>query len=83
MPRCCMRIYGKLFPNSAKQGGMNSSLRTCEDVIPPPPSGYDVTYLKSVAGQAKIYVRPLQKDLDLTPTGEVDTVSVENVSIVV
>ena len=37
------------------------------DVTPPPPSGYTADYLKRVAGQAKIYIRPLQKDLDLTP----------------
>ena len=84
-------LHGDLlqgFPKLREAGGYEL-LRTCDrnaryiDVIPPPPSGYDVTYLKSVAGQAKIYVRPLQKDLDLTPTGKVDTVSVENVSIVV
>ena len=35
-------------------------------------------YLKGVAGQAKIYIRPLQWDLDLTPAegeGTVSTVS--------
>ncbi len=30
-------------------------------------SGYTVQYLKSIVSQAKVYVRPMQKDLDLTP----------------
>ena len=63
-------------------GGGYELLRTNErnsrslDVIPPPPSGYTVEYLKSVAGQAKIYIRPLQKDLDLAPAEGEGTVSV-------
>lgn len=28
-----------------------------------PPSGFSVEYLKSVLGQAKAYLRPLQKDI--------------------
>jgi hypothetical protein len=42
------------------QGGGYELLRTSQhntrslDVIPPPPSGYTVAYLRSVAGQAKI-----------------------------
>ena len=67
------------FPK-LRAGGGYELLRTSErnnhtlDVIPPPLSGYTVAYLKSVARQAKIYVRPLQKDLDLTPTLGEDTV---------
>ena len=67
------------FPK-LRAGGGYELLRTSErnnrtlDVIPPPLSGYTVAYFKSVAGQAKIYVRPLQKDLDLTPTQREDTV---------
>ena len=67
------------FPK-LRAGGGYELLRASErntrslDVIPPPPSGYTVAYLKSVAGQAKIYIRPLQKDLDLTPTLGEDTV---------
>ena len=55
-------------------------LRTAEknshllDVIPPPPSGYSASYVKIVAGQAKIYIRPLQQNLSLT-TENKDTVS--------
>ena len=50
------------FPK-LRTGGEYELLRTNErntrslDVIPPPPSGYAVEYLKSVAGQAKIYIR--------------------------
>ena len=67
------------FPK-LRSGGGYKLLRTSErnnrtlDVIPPPLSVYTVAYLKSVAGQAKIDVRPLQKDLDLTPTQGEDTV---------
>lgn len=42
-------------------GGQRSQLR----VIPPPSQGYTVGYLKEVLRQAKVYVRPLQKDLSL------------------
>lgn len=31
------------------------------DVIPTPPGGYTVAYLKDVMQQAKIYIRPIQK----------------------
>ena len=34
-------------------------------VILLPKSGYTVHYVRSVAGQAKIYIRPIQKDLPL------------------
>ena len=69
------------FPK-LRTGGGYELLRTNErntrslDVIPPPPSGYAVEYLKSVAGQAKIYIRPLQRDLDLAPDKGEGTVSV-------
>ena len=45
------------------------------DIIPPP-SGYTVAYLKSVTGQAKIYIRPLQKDLDPSPAQGEETVRI-------
>ena len=57
-------------------------LRTSESnthrlkVIPPPPSGYTVAYLKSVTGQAEVYVRPLQKDLYESPAAEKETVRI-------
>ena len=36
-------------------------------VIPSPSDGYSVTYLKEVLRQAKVYIRPMQKDLSLIP----------------
>lgn len=45
-------------------------------IIPPPSGGYTTLYVKSVVGQAKVYVRPLQKDLSLEEVGtESDVVS--------
>lgn len=34
-------------------------------VIPQPPEGYTVDYLREVVRQAKVYIRPLQKDLPM------------------
>ena len=36
-------------------------------VIDIPHDGYSVEYLQAVVKSAKVYIRPLQKDLDLTP----------------
>ena len=36
------------------------------EVIPLPEDGYTVPYLKDVVQQAKIYIRPIQRDLSLT-----------------
>ena len=36
------------------------------DVIPIPPGGYSVEYIKNVVHSAKVYIRPLQKSLDMT-----------------
>ena len=41
------------------------------NVIDVPPSGYNVTYLKAVVHNARIFIRPLQRDLSLEPEGEV------------
>lgn len=60
------------FPR-LKDGGGYELLRIGESgqrvlhVIPPLPEGYTVSYLKEVVRNAKIYVRPLQKDLSLNP----------------
>ena len=35
------------------------------EVIPSPSGGYTASYVKNVVNQAKVYVRPLQKDLCL------------------
>ena len=36
-----------------------------------PPGGYNVEFLKAVISSAKIYIRPMQKDLDLSVTKNV------------
>lgn len=41
----------------------NTNRELC--VIPPPSSGYTVEYIKSIVSQAKVYIRPIQKDLSL------------------
>lgn len=41
------------------------SLSRSLEVIPIPPGGYTVQYLKDVVQQAKVYIRPIQADLDL------------------
>ena len=79
---CDAEMFHEDLLPKLRTGGGYELLRTNErnnrslDVIPPPPSGYTVEYLKSVAGQAKIYIRPLQKDLDLAPAEGEGTVSV-------
>lgn len=40
------------------------------EVIIAPDAGYDVLFLKAVVQQAKIYIRPLQKDLSCSPSKE-------------
>lgn len=55
------------------QGGGYELLRTVPTnnrelfVILPDSGGYSVKYLKPIVNQAKNFVRPIQKDLDLTP----------------
>ena len=40
------------------------------EVISAPDSGYSVLFLKAVMQQAKIFIRPLQKDLSCSPSKE-------------
>ena len=47
-------------------------------VIPFPPGGYAITYLKGVLNQAKAYVRPIQKNLLLDVEKEFCEVSFKN-----
>ena len=42
-------------------GGRNRYL----EVIPIPPGGYTIEYLKDVVQQAKVYIRPIQVDLEV------------------
>ena len=71
-------IYHELllqFPKLSQAGGFEL-LRTPErggrqeDVIAAPESGYTVTYLRAVVHNAKIYIRPMQRDLGFEPVKE-------------
>ena len=68
-------IYQELsyhFPKLCDAGGFEL-MRIPEgggkqlDVIAAPDCGYSVQYLKAVVHHAKIFIRPLQKDLSLDP----------------
>ena len=60
------------FPK-LKEGGGFELLRVPEgggkllQVIASPESGYTVTYLRAVVHHAKVYVRPMQNNLDPDP----------------
>ena len=60
------------FPKLVEGGGFEL-LRTEEGcprelvVIPIPDAGYTVEYLKAIVHNAKIFIRPLQSDLNLDP----------------
>ena len=60
------------FPKLRESGGYEL-MRTQDkgskflNVIDVPPSGYSATYLKAVAHSARIFIRPLQRDLSLLP----------------
>jgi hypothetical protein len=64
-------IYEKLVEEVPPlgEGGGFEILRTTEQsskilkLVPAPPGGYTVPYLKSVLGQARGFIRPLQEDL--------------------
>lgn len=64
----------EIFPRLVACGGVEV-LRTSFtnklqlEVIPPPASGYSATALadESCLGQALAYIRPVQRDLDMTP----------------
>lgn len=63
------------FPKLADGGGyellrtkQNNNRELC--VIPPPSGGYNAEYLKSIVGQAKVYIRPIQKNLSTTPLND-------------
>ena len=63
------------FPKLEEGGGFEL-LRAQEgggkllNVIPFPQTGYSVSYLKTVVHSAKVYIRPLQKNLSLEPTND-------------
>lgn len=63
------------FPRLRDGGGyeflkLDEGSRKCLNVVTPPTGGYNPAYLKAIFLQAKIYIRPLQKNLVLTPLGE-------------
>ena len=67
------------FPQLRDAGGFEL-MQTSEgggkrlEVIAVPDSGYDVPFLKAVVHHAKIYIRPLQNNLSLSPIkNEVDS----------
>ena len=59
------------YPKLAKAGGYEL-LRLNEDremnVIPVPSEGYTVEYLKGIVHAARIYIRPLQQSLEISPS---------------
>ena len=71
-------VYEELvvaFPKLSNAGGFEL-MRVPEggskqlEVIAAPETGYTVSYLKAVIHHAKIYIRPLQRDLCLEPVKE-------------
>ena len=71
-----MNIIEKEYPK-IKEGGGIELLRAVGggggqrklEVLSSGPRGYSIEYLRNIIciGQATLYIRPLQKDLDLTP----------------
>ena len=74
------------FPQLASAGGYelmrtlpNNNRQLC--LIPPQCGGYTVQYLKNVVSQAKVFIRPIQKELSLSPLLEdTDIVSVDYIA---
>lgn len=69
-PELFMKEVVEAYPKLANAGGFEL-LRTADrnnfalNLIPIPASGYCCPYVKSIAGQAKVYVRPIQQDLSV------------------
>lgn len=64
-------VLERQFPK-LKAGGGFELLRSCGgrrqlELITMPAHGYDIPYLKQTLGQAIAYIRPLQRDLDMSP----------------
>ena len=67
------KLYDE-FPQLSDCGGYevlctNAGLRELMS-IPTPPGGYTVAFLRNVLGQAKGYLRPIQKDLSVAVSEE-------------
>ena len=61
------------FPKLREAGGyeiMRAGHSRQLEVVPNPADGYTTAYLKDIFGQAKVYIRPVQRDLtDYDATG--------------
>ena len=58
------------FPQLKDGGGyelLKANQSRLLEVVPSPTDGYTASYLKDVVGQGKVYIRPIQRDLSLTP----------------
>ena len=54
------------FPQLREAGGyeiLRASQSRMLEVVPAPTEGYTTAYLKDIFGQAKIYLRPIQRDI--------------------
>lgn len=63
------------FPRLRDGGGyeflkLDETSRKQLSVVPPPLGGYNPSYLRAIFLQAKIFIRPLQRNLDLTPMND-------------
>lgn len=72
-----MNKFYEAFPPLESSGGvelLRTSTRSGRglDVIPIPKGGFTVDYLRSVLGQARCYLRPIQKDLQDSCAPECD-----------
>ena len=70
-------VLEKDFPklkgvNGAFEIVRSSGNRRSLELVAIPPMGYTVPFLKEILGQAIGYIRPLQKNLDLTPVSKVN-----------
>ena len=68
------------FPKLADGGGYEL-MRTKQNnselyVIPSLSGSYTAEYLKSIVGQAKVYIHPIQRDLSITPVNDESVFSV-------
>ena len=63
--------------NGAFEIVRSSGNRRSLDLVSIPPMGYIVPFLKETLGQATGYIRPVQKNFDLTPASKVDIVNIK------
>ena len=59
------------YPKLSSGGGyelLHASSNRKLEIIPVPQEGCSVNFLRSVVHRAKVYVRPIQRDLDMIPS---------------